>query len=86
MILTTKLIEDGRPPNGAFNLDQLRALGVELPGKGKWPEKGWVARLVGKEVSEEDYALYVSQGAKSPRERRAIKRAAEEPPGLFDVL
>lgn len=80
MILTHELMEAGRSGAGAFNLSQLRALGVELPEKG-WPPSGWPRKLLGKEISQERYDAFISlRGNKRERAARA-----EGQPELFDT-
>lgn len=85
MILTHELMEAGRSNSGAFNLSQLRALGVELPEKG-WPASGWPRKLLGKEISQERYDAFISlRGNKRERAARAEVNTTISEPEIFKI-
>jgi hypothetical protein len=48
MIVTKKWINDHKSKNSGFSKSQLNALGISWP-----PVKGWVDKIVGKEITEE---------------------------------
>lgn len=48
MRITRDLIECGRGENGAWTRAQLRLLGIAWP-----PERGWIDRVIDREISEE---------------------------------
>lgn len=61
MIITKELIELGMSDNGGYNREQLIILGV-LPSESKKfiIPKGWKNRLIGSNISKDDYDLFVS--------------------------
>lgn len=62
-------------PNGCSHTRaQMEALGVQWP-----PEKGWLSRLVGTEISEDRYAEFVRLGSHSRREQKRLKPAKRPP-------
>jgi len=50
MKLTRKPIKDLQTEAGGYNYATIDALGEETP-----PTSGWIERLIGKEISEDDY-------------------------------
>ena len=59
ILLTKERLYRGGTSGCGFNRFQLEVLGVEYP-----PRKGWIRRLVGTEMTLEQYAKFVSlQGA-----------------------
>jgi hypothetical protein len=48
MRITRDLIERGRGENGAWTRAQLHLLGIAWP-----PERGWIDRVIDREISEE---------------------------------
>jgi hypothetical protein len=69
MILTRALINAGKTASGGITKRQAIVLGTPMPAKG-FPPKGWTSRLVGKEISEADYAEYVRLGKLTKEERK----------------
>lgn len=55
IVLTEKLLDDGKSVNGAFNKRQVETLGL------KWGDlrRGWIKRLIGCSVSEEAYEVFI---------------------------
>lgn len=55
IVLTKKLLDDGKSVNGAFNKRQIEALGLE------WGDlkRGWMKMLIGCSVSEEAYEKFI---------------------------
>lgn len=51
MKLTSQNIHECTTPNGGWNKAQLAVLGITWP-----PEKGWIRRLDGKEITEEEFS------------------------------
>lgn len=54
VVLTKELIEQGMSCHRGCNKAQLALLGVPWP-----PRKGWKLDMEGKEISQEDYQLYL---------------------------
>lgn len=54
VVLTKALIEAGRTGNSGYRKKQLLALGVSNP-----PKSGWIERLIGTEVSDEQYERFL---------------------------
>lgn len=52
MILTEELIEQGRRLSGGFSYKQIEILGDSQKNR------GWLNRLIGKNVSKEQYDLF----------------------------
>lgn len=82
-----KLTRENLHPKGfvhqGYNRHQLAILGVSLP-----VEKGWLSKLVGKEISETDYAEFVRLGTATRREQKKSHPATRPPrdyPDLFAV-
>lgn len=70
MTLTRELIEDGRSDAGGYNLGQLKVLGI-APVQG-WPKTGWLKRLIGVEVTQEQYEHFLAlRGPKRSRTAEA---------------
>lgn len=88
MKLTRQLISDGLNPRNAYTLAQLDALGVSRPPRG-WPAAGWPDRMVGKDVSEAQFAEFMRLGGMTAKEQRAERkarpRAKAQQPGLFEL-
>lgn len=54
MIITQRLIEQGKSSTGGWNRNQLLVLGAGWP-----PTKGWRKRLEGQPITEEDAARFL---------------------------
>lgn len=54
MKLTEEMILAGQTGNGGWNRAQLAALGIDWP-----PHKGWKRRLIGTEISEQQYQRFL---------------------------
>ncbi len=63
-----KLTRENLHPKGfvhqGYNRMQLAALGVKWP-----PEKGWLSKLVGTEIPDEQYQRFLSLGTMTRKER-----------------
>lgn len=79
MQITHELLRAGRSSAGGFNLSQLRVLGV-APERG-WPEHGWAFDLIGKEISDADYAKFLALTGEAGRQKKQPKIVpqAEQP-------
>jgi len=55
MLVTGKILEQGKSKRGAWSRAQVEALGVSWPLTG-----GWKKNLIGKEVSEEQVAEFLA--------------------------
>lgn len=67
IVLTKELIESAASPAGGYSRRQLEALGVNLPKGTFSPPKGWKRRLIGKEISQAQYAAFQAATAKSAK-------------------
>ncbi len=67
IVLTKELIESAISPAGGYSRLQLEALGVPLPKKTFSPPKGWKQRLIGKEISQAQFAEFQAATAKSAK-------------------
>lgn len=68
MILTKEYINRYRTNKGAFTQSQVEALGLIWP-----PEKGWINRLVGTEISEENAKVFEARKSAKGLRQDAIK-------------
>ncbi len=74
-VVTIEFIEQNTTEAGAWNFAQLTVLGEPWP-----PVHGWKQRAVGRKLTDEDAALFVSYGANPPgaKERKSIRKAAKD--------
>jgi len=87
MIVTRKYIMKFRTDKGAWTKPQIEALGIDWP-----PRKGWIDRVVGKELSERSQCEFQLRiGIKAFRKgydiaRQEMKRIIADNPsaGLFE--
>lgn len=70
MQLTKEQIEAGISPLGAYRLCQLKALGYQPPKPGQFPPKGWKTRLIGRNVTEAQYAEFLSLVIATPKKKQ----------------
>ncbi len=75
--ITSKWIHAHKSGAGGWNKLQLRCLGVPWP-----PIHGWVARLEGTEITEEQKTEFETLNGQTSRKRRAV--AAGETPSSFE--
>lgn len=70
-VITRELIDQGRTDRGGWTATQINLLGLTWP-----PAKGWMDRVVGKEISEEDAGRFLLIGqqmrASAPMPRRLV--------------
>ncbi len=79
MKLTRESIEAGKTDRGGWTSAQLRQLGVEWP-----PVKGWMRRLMGKEISDAQCTTFMDlRHAKTRAKVGAPKRPPKEHAELF---
>ena len=64
VVLTKALIEAGRTGNSGYRKKQLLALGVSNP-----PKSGWIERLIGTEVSDEQYERFLGHSTSKQAEQ-----------------
>lgn len=64
VVLTKALIEAGRTGNSGYSKKQLLALGVSYP-----PKSGWIERLIGTEVSDEQYERFLGHSTSKQAEQ-----------------
>ena len=64
MRVTREFIFKNRTENGAWTYAQLDALGVKCP-----PRNGWIDRIEGKEISEEEAKLFIEGKNKFKKKR-----------------
>lgn len=70
MVMTDEMLNQGMSENGGWNLDQLFALGL-----GWRPQKGWRKRLIGTEIPEDKFALFLSlRSLKKQKEKVEVLR------------
>ena len=69
VVLNKALIEAGRTGNSGYRKKQLLALGVNFP-----PKSGWIERLIGTEVSDEQYERFL--GHSTSKQAEQILRAS----------
>lgn len=74
MILTKEQFIAGKSDAGGYNIAQLRAIGLEMPAKG-WPKSGWPSRLIGRNVTDEQYAAFLSLRGKNKKREPLIETA-----------
>ena len=68
MILTRENIHDGASSECGWNKEQLSILGVKWP-----PKKGWLSKLIGRTISDADYAKFLAlRGVRKKKQRAAI--------------
>lgn len=79
LTLTHELIESGMTPRGAWTRAQLAVLGVSWP-----PRRGWKEALVGKQLSESAYGLFLEAARVKGKAGRTWKPGVEMLPGIFD--
>ncbi len=77
MILTSNNLHAGGRSGVGFNRKQLEVLGVEWP-----PKKGWLRALVGTEISEEQYAEFLSHRKAGGKPARNHEEKASDFDGL----
>ena len=75
VVLTKALIEAGRTVNSGYSKKQLLALGVSYP-----PKSGWIERLIGTEVSDEQYERFL--GHSTSKQAEQILRGEQPAKGL----
>ena len=75
VVLTKALIEAGRTGNSGYRKKQLLALGVSYP-----PKSGWIERLIGTEVSDEQYERFL--GHSTSKQAEQILRGEQPAKGL----
>jgi len=76
VVLTKALIEAGRTGNSGYSKNQLLALGVSYP-----PKSGWIERLIGTEVSDEQYERFL--GHSTSKQAEQILRGEQPAKGLL---
>lgn len=59
-IVTEQLLEQGISLNGAWNVAQLKALGVKFGGKHHFWPAGWKKKLLGSKVTQEQVNEFLS--------------------------
>lgn len=75
MIVTKQFILENRTHGGGWVFSQLAILGAGWP-----PEKGWISRAEGAEITDEAAALFVElgkSGKQSKKSRKQTRRQAE---------
>lgn len=79
---------DNRTPKGSWTKSQLIAIGVGWPA-----EKGWLRKVVGNEISEENASIFESKMKANGREpmidinaKEVIKNIQELSDGTFSIL
>jgi hypothetical protein len=77
MKLTREIIHSAGTRGEGFNRAQLALLKVPWP-----PQKGWLANLVGQEVSDEDWQLILRLSGTDRKTRRELLEG-NTAPGLF---
>lgn len=79
MQITREWIMAHRTPYGAWTRYQIEALGL------KWPMKeGWIARLVGKELSDEKARQFEAGVSIRAKAAKRLSRGEELPPATDD--
>lgn len=68
--VTRKFLLDNRTPGGSWNHNQLKLLGVECP-----PTVGWMDRVEGKEITEEQAELFVKFRIKAKQRLQGIAQS-----------
>jgi hypothetical protein len=74
VVLTKALIEASRTGNSGYRKKQLLALGVGFP-----PKSGWIERLIGTEVSDEQYERFL--GHRTSKQAEQILRGEQPAKG-----
>ena len=74
MQLTSENLHAAASAGSGFNYDQLDILGVVCP-----PRRGWLQKLIGTHISDEDYAKVLS--LKSAKQKKS--KSAKNEPGAF---
>lgn len=78
MKMTQAMFDAGRSEAGGYNLKQISTVLADMPERG-WPKTGWPARIVGSEVTFEQYRQFMElRGNKK-------ERAARDVPELFEA-
>lgn len=82
MVITKKLLRQGRSSNGGFSRQQVELIGVE------WPLiKGWMRRCIGNEVTDEDFSKFLRLKDAHVNEKPAKKKVVEHiPDDLVDCV
>ena len=64
-VITDELVRQGENGSGGWNREQLKIIGVGWP-----PRRGWIRRAIGKVISDDDAARFVSMKGKTIRKSR----------------
>ena len=78
--LTSQLIHANRTPAGAWTRAQVEALGVKWP-----PRHGWIYRLHGKEITEDQWRQFMAGRNVRSKELKKMKREAIQTCLSFDI-
>lgn len=71
MVITARWIHAHKTKNGAWTRRQLAAIGIDWP-----PEKGWIGRVLGREISEDQRRTFVEESAQA-QSRLALENCGE---------
>jgi len=80
MKLTTEMIMDHRTAKGGWTNAQFAALGLEVP-----PRHGWLRRLVGTDVTDQQWREFVAGAGVYAPEFNRRKRRDDHGQGTFDL-
>lgn len=75
MRLTRELLHPKGIGHQGHSYRQLKLLGVPIP-----PEKGWLSRLIGTEITQEKYAEFVRLGQRQTKAERKQDEQERQPP------
>jgi 5-methylcytosine-specific restriction endonuclease McrA len=68
MVVTKEWLAKFRSPNNGYFSAQTMALGLVYP-----PKKGWLKRIIGKEISEEQRIAFEAGATSKSKARKAVK-------------